>query len=445
VTVLPGKFRRTVLALLLVFAAGCGMRTDFYREVEQNVAARNYAVAIDRLRANGEHFGEKNEVLFNLEMGSLTHYAARYEESNQHFLSAERRMEDLYTKSISTEAAAMILNDNLIPYEGEDFEKVFVNLYLALNFAQMGNIDEALVEARKVDLKLNEYAREYENKNVYKQDAFVRYVMGALYEAAGELNDAFISYRKAYDGYQEYAKLFKTPCPSFLKNDLVRAAGMLGFDDERRRFERQFNLRYTKPKKPEGAVFLVIHSGRGPIKEQNKLKVTIPDADAVLHTFVAAVPKFVSREKLQTRYEISVSGGSSSPLRVPAELGEHVTEIARRTLDDRLTLIYLKAGGRAILKFLASEKAKKEWKKDGDELGNFFKSLAVDIAVDASEEADIRTWRTLPNQMFIVRAQLPPGTYAVNLMGFNPTRDLITQEITTRPGKVEFRVIADVN
>jgi hypothetical protein len=269
--------------------------------------------------------------------------------------------------------------------------------------------------------------------------------MGALYEAAGETNDAFISYRKAYDGYKEYSTQFKTPCPSFLKNDLVRVAAQLGFDDERRRFEREFNLRYTKPRKPEGALFVVIHSGRGPVKEQNKLKVTIPDKDAVLHTFVAAVPKFVSREKIQTRYEISVSGVGSPAARVPAELGQHVTEIAKRSLEDRLTLIYLKTGGRALLKFLASEKAKKEWKKDGDDLGNFFKSLAVDIAVDASEQADIRTWHTLPNQMFIVRAQLPAGTYAVNVTGFNPTRDLVSQQITTRPGKVEFRVIADVN
>jgi hypothetical protein len=176
----PRRLLRNLLIFAALCVAGCGMRTDFYREVEQNLGVRNYAEAIDRLEKNEEHFGEKNEVLFNVEMGSLMHYAARYGESNQRFLAAERRMEELYTRSVSTEAAAMILNDNLIPYEGEDFEKVIVNLYLALNFAQMGDVEAALVEARKVDLKLNQYSREYEGKNVYKQDAFVRYVMGVL-------------------------------------------------------------------------------------------------------------------------------------------------------------------------------------------------------------------------------------------------------------------------
>ena len=88
---------RTVRVLALLMLAGCGMKTDFYREVEQNIAIRNYAVAVDRLERSEESFGEKNEVLYNVEMGSLLHYASRFEESNRHLLAAERKMEDLYT------------------------------------------------------------------------------------------------------------------------------------------------------------------------------------------------------------------------------------------------------------------------------------------------------------------------------------------------------------
>jgi hypothetical protein len=425
--------------------SGCGMKTDFYREVEKGLSTKNYAVALKTLQDQEEEFGEKNFVLYNLEMGALTHYSARYEESNRHFLAAEKMMEELYTKSISTEVAAVALNDNLIPYSGEDFEKVFVNLFLALNFAGTGDIEEALVEARKVDLKLNQYARQYEGKNVYKQDAFVRYIMGMLYEAAGEVNDAFISYKKAYEGYKTYETQFKTPCPSFLKADLVRTAALLRFDDDRRRFEKEFGIKYAKPKKQEGSVLLIIHSGRGPIKEENKIRVTIPDKDAVLHTFNVALPKFKSRERMQVAYNVDVSGQSVPPQNIPAELGEYVTEIARKSLDDRIGLVYLKAGGRALLKFLASEAAKKEWKKEGDETGNFFKSLLVDIAVDASEQADIRTWRTLPNQMFLVRVNLPAGTHNFTLTGHNPYRNLLADQVTVKEGKIIFRLFVDVN
>ena len=302
------------------------------------------------LQANEEEFGEKSSVLFNLEMGLLTHYGARYEESNSDVPGGRRRMEELYTTSISTEAAALLVNDNLLPYEGEDFEKVFVNLFLALNFAQMGDVEGALVEARKVDLKLKQYSRLYEGKNIYKQDAFVRYVMGVLYEAAGEINDAFISYRKAYEGYDEYAYLYGTPCPTFLKADLVRTAGLLGFDDERQQFEELFGMRYARPKRNEGSLLLIIHSGRGPVKEQNKLTVSIADADGVVHTFTVAVPKFVPRARGQVRYDASLEGAGQA-MKIDAEIAEDVTEIARKSLEDRLALAYLKAGGRAVLKF----------------------------------------------------------------------------------------------
>jgi uncharacterized protein len=439
------KVREYIILLsAFLLLSSCAMRTDLYRDIEQSLASGNYAVAASALKANEEEFGESNSVLFNLELGLLTHYGAQYPESNRLFLAAERKMEELYTKSISTEAAALLVNDNVLPYEGEDFEKVFVNLFLALNFAQMGNIEEALVEARKVDLKLKEYSKQYEGKNTYKQDAFIRYVMGALYEAGGEINDAFISYRKAYEGYDEYAKAYGTSCPTFLKADLVRTAGQLGFDDERRQLEKQFGTKYSRPKQKEGALLAIIYSGRGPVKEQNKIRVSIPDEDGVVHTFTVALPKFVARGKGQARYDASLQGGGQS-MRITAEIAEDVTEIAKKSLEDRLALLYLKAGGRAVLKYLASEKAKKEWKKENDELGNLAKSLLIDAAVIASEQADTRTWRSLPDRMLIIRAQLPAGTHNLQLSAEGQSRSLLAEQVTIVAGGVTFRIITDVN
>jgi hypothetical protein len=265
-----------------------------------------------------------------------------------------------------------------------------------------------------------------------------------LYEAGGEINDAFISYQKAYEGYAEYAQQFGTPCPSFLKADLVRTAGLLGFHDEQQRFEQLFDVRYTRPKAREGALVVIIHSGRGPIKEPNNLRVSIPDGDGVVHTFVVAVPRFVPRRRGQARYSAVVQG-SGNTTTIAAEPGEDVTEIAKKSLEDRLTLLYLKAGGRALLKFLAAEKAKSEWKKEGDESGNLLKSLLIDAAVIVSEQADTRTWRSLPDQMLIVRAQLPSGAYTVQLNGGAQLPVAPTQQATIAEGKVEFLVFTDVN
>ena len=434
----------TLFLLGLLLLSSCGVSSDLYRDVDRSIAGGDYAVAASAMEENRDEFGETNSVLFNLEVGLLAHYGEQYAESNEMFLAAERKMEELYTKSISTEVGAALVNDNLLPYEGEDFEKVFVNLFLALNFAQMGEVEEALVEARKVDLKLKEYSRQYEEKNTYKQDAFIRYVMGALYEASGELNDAFISYRKAYEGYIEYAGYYGTPCPSFLKDDLVRTAGLLGFTDERQKFEQLFGISYTEPEAKEGSLLMIIHSGRGPLKVENKIRVSIADKDGVIHTFTVALPKFAPRRRGIPHYTASIQS-SGHVMRISAELAEDVTEIARKSLEDRLGMVYLKAGGRAVLKFLAAEKAKSEWKKEGDEWGNLAKSILIDAAVIASEQADTRTWRSLPAQMLMIRAHLPPGTHTLQLSSDDPSRTVSVGEVTIAPGAIQLLVITDVN
>lgn len=431
------------LIVLTFFLQGCAMSVGFYKQVEGNVSANRFDMAAKVVEDNRKSYGENSVVLYGLESGLLRHCAGEYEASNNHFLASEKEMDNLYTKSVSKEVGSIVVNDNLLPYEGEDFEKVYVNLFLALNYAKMGMTEDAIVEARKVDLKLNEYSKQYDGKNSYKQDAFVRYIMGVLYEANGETNDAFISYKQAYEGYKAYDTLFATSCPSYLKADLVRTAGLLGFDDDLRDFEDRFGVRYVPPPKGHGTLLVLIYSGKGPLKEEVKLKVSIEDKDGTSHTFVAAVPKFRSRQTWLRSYEVSVNGEGISEQVVP-ELGENVEAIASKNLDERIGLIYLKTAGRALLKFLAAEEAKKEMKKKDDSpLSNFLTSAVLDAAYDASEKADVRTWRTLPRDIQFARLQLPSGSYSLSVAeAASPLME--DRIITIRPGSVSIEIVPDM-
>ncbi len=434
------------MKFLMLFAfmmQGCAMSVGFYKQVDTELASERYASAAKIVQENKETYGKNSTVLYNLESGLLLHYAGDYELSSRHFLESEREMDDLYTQSVSKGVGSMVLNDNLLPYEGEDFEKVYVNLFLALNYARLGKIEDALVEARKVDLKLNEYSRQYDGRNSYKQDAFVRYIMGVLYEADGEVNDAFISYRSAYEGFKAYDTLFATRCPSYLKADLVRTAGELGFQDELAEYEREFGIKYAAPPRGVGTLLVVIYSGRGPMKEEVKLKVSIMDKDGTVHTFVAAVPKFHSRQNWVNTYNVSVSGKDVAD-RATSELGENVNAIAEKNLDERISLIYLKTAGRALLKFLAAEQAKKEVKKKNDSpLANFLTSVVVDAAYDASEKADVRTWRTLPHDIQIALIKLPAGEFSVGVNDQNG-EPVMSKTVSITPGALSVEIVPDI-
>ena len=433
-------------AALSFFLVSCASTSAFYTGVENNIADGNYGAALDQVRANRPAYGDKSTVLYNLDVGLLFHYAGVPDSSNIYFFAAEKEIGELFTRSVTLAAASMLLNDNVLPYEGEDFEKVLVNVFLALNYAQKGEPDDALVEARKVDEKLREYARQYEGKNKYQEDAFIRYVTGVLYESRGEVNDAFIAYRKAFETYRVYTKEYGTPAPSFLLDDLVRTATLMSFDDEAASYRAMGGRAYTSGGVPSGSVIVLVYSGRGPVKQEVRPKVSIPDEKAVIHTFQVALPKFVARHQAGRRYSVDVRQGEGvTPMLATTEVAEDVTAIAARTLEDRLSLIYLKSGGRALLKFLAAEKAKSELSKNSDDkVRNFLGSLAVDLTVAVTEQADVRTWRTLPAEFQIARLNIAPGDYTVRVSSSDGKYILPGEPVNVRAGKSTFLIVDDV-
>ena len=436
-----------IVPALFFFLAGCGSSTQFYRAVEEDIGAGRYPEAIKGVIEHHGEYGGKGTVLYELDLGLLYHYAGMSDSSSSHLLAGEREIEDLYTQSISLAAMSVLLNDNVLPYDGEDFERVLVNVFLALNFAQQELPDEAIVEARKVDLKLREFARQYEGKNTYQEDAFARYLAGALYESGGELNDAFIAYKKAHEAYETYARTYSTKAPSFLVNDLVRIAKRLSFTDEYERYMRLGGIDTVTTGGRQGSVIVVAYAGRAPIKTEIRASVSIPDSAGVIHTFQIALPRFTPRTRAGRAYDVAVRmpGDSVTSVTAQTAVAEDITAIAHQCLEDRLALVYLKSGGRALLKFLAAEAAKSKLKEKSENgLVNFLGSLAIDLAVGATEQADVRSWRTLPAQIQLARVELAAGSYEFTVTATDKSFRIPSERVVVQPGKVTFLIVDDV-
>lgn len=436
-----------VVPALFVFLIGCGSSTQFYRDVEEDLGAGRYVEAITGVTGHRDVYGEKSSVLYKLDLGLLYHYAGMSDSSSFYLLAAEREIDDLYTKSVSLAAMSVLLNDNVLPYDGEDFERVLVNVFLSLNFAQQGLPDEAIVEARKVDLKLRELARLYEGKNRYQEDAFARYLAGALYESGAEINDAFISYRKAYEAYETYARTYGTKAPSFLLNDLVRTAKRLSFADEVEKYRQLGGIDSANAGGGQGSVVVVAYAGRAPIKTEIRPSVSIPDSAGIIHTFQIALPAFTPRMSIRRAYDVAVRnpGDSVATASTRTAVAEDITAIASQCLEDRLALLYLKSGGRALLKFLAAEAAKSKLKEKSENgLVNFLGSLAIDLAVGATEQADVRSWRTLPAQIQLARLELAAGSYELTVSATDNAFRIPSERVDVRPGKVTFLIVDDI-
>ncbi|HOX22027.1 MAG TPA: hypothetical protein PLL10_01075, partial [Elusimicrobiales bacterium] len=213
----PSKLIFWLLApLMLAAACATGPSGGFRRNLDAQIASSNFSAAIAAVQAaKDKEYGRKNAVLYYLDNGMLLQDAGRYVESDSSFDAAERRMDELFTKSISKTAGMFLLNDATVDYAGEPFERALLNVFRAFNFAYTGNSESALVECRKVTEFLARYRDYMQGKSGYKDDAFAQYLSGMFFEDGGRADDARISYQDAARAYQWYASDFATPAPAF--------------------------------------------------------------------------------------------------------------------------------------------------------------------------------------------------------------------------------------
>ena len=401
-----------LLSILFLFSCASGVK--YYPQVNADILNQDYDSAYRLIKENKNAFKKRNILLYYLDKGIIAHFASRFEESNQCFSMAESIMERLYTKSISREASSFIINDNTIPYEGEDFEKVLINLFMAINYVELGRLDDALVEARKVDNKLNVLNSRYEDdkKNVYREDPFVRFLMGVIYEDVGEINDAFISYRMADTIYRtDYLPNYGVSSPRFLLEKLICSAKAMGFDEELNEAVREHpaaTLSEPLCKKDMAEIYFIHYNGLGPEKIERFLLIPIPDG----YIAKIAYPAFQKRRYRIVNSRISLTNLKTGRIYTSATvLMEDIASIAVLNLKNRISRIIVKATARATIKYLVARKARKIAEKEGGDLLALFVHAFAQAAIWVTEKADLRQWRLLPAEIRLGRNPVPAGRY----------------------------------
>jgi hypothetical protein len=221
-----------IIALSLVLLAGCAPGLD-YRTLESHMRSGDCETAPAYVESMRDKYGDNQQLVFHMDMGILYLYCGDYPKSSEHFQLAEDIAADLWTKSISREGVSFLANDYTKPYSGEDFEKVMINLFHSISFAMEGNYESALVEVRKLNEVLVEINEKYEEKNVYNEDAFARYLSAILYEAYNprdiqNLDSATIDYELGGPVYEVYSEKYSTPVPEMFLKDYYRVAEAAG-------------------------------------------------------------------------------------------------------------------------------------------------------------------------------------------------------------------------
>ncbi len=357
-------------------------------------------------------YGKNNELLYLLDKGMVLHLSGRYEESSQVFEQAKLRYEELYTKSVSKETGSWLWNDYTLPYRGEDFERVMVNIFEALNYAAMDNIEDALVEANDVDSILNAINHQYnaDQKNVYRDDAFARLLMGILYEAGGKLNDAVISYRQSWRTYQkDYKTHYGLDAPAILKENLLAAGEKFG-DSNMAEYRKAFaGVSYVPwdDKQMKARVFVIEYQGLSPVKVPVQVPIPLPGG----YISQIAFPAYQGRSENFRSTEIGLTAANGVRFSMMSEAGEDIDAIAVKNLADRKVRVIAKAIARMAGKYALERGLQSTLEKDHGQGTGGLIPIIGSLYNFISERADLRSWQTLPAQIRIGQIIVVPGMY----------------------------------
>ncbi|MFT6815419.1 MAG: hypothetical protein ACJAZ3_001328 [Sphingobacteriales bacterium] len=423
-----------LLILVGLFAfASCQTYYQKQYKVQKEVEAGNLEKAYALLDKSKKTDTGKNRMLYFMNKGALAFLIGEYQAAIDYLNQADFLIEDK-EKRTETEVLALITNPMVTDYKAEDHEKVMIHYYKALAYAQTGRMEECRVEARRLNIQLNEINNKYTKKNRYNEDAFAWILIGLAYDASREYNNAFIAYRNGFNAYNNtYVELFGIEAPLQLKKDMIRTAKLSGLNNELNFYEKEFNLKYMKEPDANGTAVVIWNNGLVPVKGENSINFSIIRGEGGNLTFVnselglsfnfpmpsnnesgskglgqlefvrVAFPKYIDRPAYFNSASFSVAGTNYN-----LEKAEDLGQIAHKTLEDR----FLRELGNGLMRLALKKAAEYEVRQTNDNLG-----AAVGILNALTEKADTRNWQTLPNEMSYSRINLPEGEYT---MKFSP-------------------------
>jgi hypothetical protein len=396
---------------------------DPYKPVDQLVETESFPKSVEVLEENSKKiYREKDQVLYYLDKGMLSHYAEDWDGSSSLLQQGERAIEENFAVSISQEIGTYLVNDLSREYDGEDYEDLYLNVFNALNYYHRSkngeaDMDEALVEIRRMNNKLRNLSVKYgtmisnlqktaleNNAEVpanptapreFSNSALARYLGMLFYRGEGAMDDARIDRDGLKLAFADYPDIYSHPVPASIDEELEIPPGMarlnvLGF------------------------------SGRLPVKTEETLRIPIG-----MNWIKIALPVLSSRPSRIGSVRVVFDSGENFDL----ELLEDIGKVAEAAFTGKQGVIYLRTILRATVKGVSAAVLNAMSEGDDSQRGALFSVLSIgaQIFTEASEKADLRSTRYFPGKAYAGGVNLEPGIYSFAVVYYGKGGEIVAE------------------
>lgn len=434
-------FKSLVVVMLLAGITACASfdHSKKISEAEKLFYSGKYMEAARKLLP-AVNKKSKDQLLFMMECGLMLQVAGDYENSNM-VLKEAAKIADQITISVSKQAASLLLSEEATNYNGEDFERVLIHMYIGINYLMLNKPDEARVSFKKVNDVLRDI--NVTTGKSYKQNLMAKYLTAIAFEQTAELDNDMHDREFAYIEYKQIYEL--NPGLAMVYRDLQRLSRQLGDTDEYNQWIQRFGKRDTMPPNA-GELIVIFQSGkgaikksRGPLLSDKAMKasihvtlngmslaqgVTIAGVMLALNQAENPIPQFVKRNNIIDHMLINVNGRDVDR----TTMLEDVAATARRNLEDDYGRIYAKVAAgiavktaAAVASGIAAKKIAEEFKQTGGYAGliGAVVGTGVGLTLVSQIKPDLRSWHTLPENFQLSRVFLPEGKHEVTFKFIN--------------------------
>ncbi len=397
------------------------VRGDFQSALQQIEAAKHTA------------YRHKDRVLFYLDAGMLHHYAGNYQKSNQYLTEAERGIEENFALSVSQAAASLMLNDNALAYPGEDHEDVYLNIFKALNYLHLNQFEDAFVEVRRADDKIKAienkygelaatlnastkgYPRGRPGRTQFRDSALDRWLSMLMYRTEGRTDEAEVDRRRILALWKSQRRVYSFQRPqlgAFIRDAPAGKVKLNLICFTGRGPEKKASSIYVRTEK-NTLVIAATHEKSG-VREHPQLLQPIywPGIDRGVH-FKLQIPVLKSSSSHVVSIQVSVDGRQTETLQRIESLGR----VAEESWRTKLPIVAMKSITRATLKAVAAHAAKSSMTgKKRDRNASVIAGLLLDLALSATENADLRISRFFPAEAFVGQVEVGLGEHQIDFV-----------------------------
>ena len=419
-----------VAACLVLFGTGCAAAKASWRSGPAGIAVERSIR--DQLRTGAasqawagmrdRKIAPSDALLRHMYRGVIGYQVGEFEAGARSMDRAWAVVDDRFTRRISQGVVSLATSDAALPYYPGRVEWMMIPYYGALHWLARGDRDETGVEARRLASIL---AREDDEQPSKPLLGLMRYVNGVFFEAAGERQDALVSYRNAAllldslpgdttlapPGYGDVVLLIED---GFVSRPEPRSIGVYMDGDE---------LVALTTGDEEGRLAMA------QVVQRRSWDRDVDRRGSLQAGWLTFEVNWSTIDDLKTRGPAPMARtGPGEFTTIAGSLSEAVQADFRRDQPARFS----RAIARTALRYAAAKAGDKamdrasEKRKDDDDDSNGWGSFLLGLGLYATsltsaviDQPDLRAWQVLPDRITVARLRLPVGDHAIEVVQGN--------------------------